>query len=275
MIEALLQYRRRCSGSALFCAALAVGFALYAWQVLAKWVHKTESDLVVVCLVGQVQAAERARLLADLKADPLVREARLVEPREVAAWVSRAVSEVETTVTLPATQMPSAIELKCNGVIREPRRFAQTLDAIRSNPACRRVFFDAASQQHAAGFYSSARWIVRALLLIALIGVLAAGFSSPRVQEVRPVPIVALVGTSPTLVTADREKRGLAVVAEIARAVSPSIVAWVLLFAILKIWPMPSPDGLPLATHLLVFAATVGLVELPCRLAAAIRRALG
>ena len=277
MLKTLIEAPRHCPRSLLFCAALAVGGALYGQRLLATWADRTESRLVVLCLVGKEVEASPGQLLAGLKRDDTVRQSRLVEPEEVASWVSEAAREAGTTATLPLAIQPAvrraAIELTYRGAVRAPARFAETLRALRANPAFERVFFDAAGQDQTAQFYALARGALRGYLLLVLVGALAAelvAILAARRRQSRIAPVAGpLHGSGP----AGRTELAQAAVA-LLRATTPAIAGWLCLFAILLLWPLPPPDGLPAGDHLFALVATVILVELSALCAAALARHL-
>jgi len=263
MFKTLAQARRYCSSTALFSAALAVGAALYARQILATWAEKTESDLLVLCLPSSHSPADPADLIEQLQRNPVVRNAEPVSPEQVRSWVSQALRETGTTATLQFLSAPiSAIELKCRGAVRQPQGFAAALRAIKNNPAIGQVFFNTNVQKRAATFYSSARWIVRAYLVFAILGTFAAGFEAAW-RWGRRVPTIGDQQTPTT---------GMAQI--LLRTGAPVFGAWFLMFLTLLIWPMPSVESLSGGSHVLVFVATVICVELSYWCAAAFARYL-
>jgi hypothetical protein len=271
--QSFIETHRHTSRPTAFCAALAIAVALYGQRILATWADRTESELAVVCLMSKKQGTDTQPLIAELEKSILVREARLVKPDEVASWISKAVQASGTTVTLSAAQLPSAIELQCRGAVRRPKQFAQMLEAVGSNPAFERVFFDAAGQQRAARFYASAWRAIDAFLAAAWIGALVAGIGaalgqkSPATSGLPPVGL-SLSHHPPT--QSGTWNTSLAIL----RALAPAALGWLCVFVILAIWPILSPPGLGFGAHLFVLGATIVFLELASLCAALVGRFL-
>ncbi len=253
----LTEARRYCSSSILFCSALAVCGAFYGISILAAWAQKIESELVVMCIPDKSPGANLERTVGELKKDPIIREARIVEPSEVMSWVAQAVQEVGTSATLRSSaQLPGAIELKCRGPVTDSRRFRETLRALRNNPACGRVFFDSSGQKRAAAFYYAASRILRLYLLIAVVGAVAGGLGMGWGRTHQMAEAMQFVGPKPgggAAASAGRAKDGAFL---ILRGVVPVLAAWLCLLTLLLVWPVPVSQGLSVAMHALVLVAT-------------------
>jgi len=261
MPTTLTEIRRNCSGTVLFSTALALAAALYGHQFLASWAEQAESDLVVLCLVAKSAPNDPAALLAELGKDPFVRDARLVEPREIALWVTQALDGAGATATLPssATQLPATIEVRGRGTVRQSERFTQTLSAIKNNPAFERVFFDDEGQQRAVDFYTPARSLTRAFLVLALLGGIAAGLGSGW-NQTRQISLGLLPTGAAGPLPNNASERLLAVL----RGILPGMIAWLGVFIILAVWPILPAPGLAAGAHLFALAATILLVEATC-----------
>lgn len=258
MSMTLVGARRLFSLSVMFCLGLAVGSALYARQCLNAWAATAESSVAVICLLRDNAGVNPARILDDLNMDPMIQNARLIEPREVASWVSALVRESGTTGSLaPAVPKPAAIELNYRGAIREPGRFAAALRSIRENPAIGRVFHDSEGLGAATAFFSSARQILRAWLFLGVIACIAAA-TGVVARPARQIPAY------------DEHKQALGVLLTVVWAVGPVAGAWLCLFCTLAFWPMPPPGGLRGGEHLLVLGLTILIVEAAYGLTAAV-----
>jgi hypothetical protein len=269
MPRTLTEIRRNCSGTILFSTALALAAALYGRQILASWAERTDSDLVVLCLVAKTTQSDIAALLAELEKNPSIREARLVEPREVASWVTQALDGAGASATLSsATQLPVTVVVRGRGTVRQPERFAQTLLALKNHPAFERVFFDEAGWRRTAQFDSPAQSLIHAFLLLAILGGLVAGFGSGWTQT-RQISL-GLSAPGPVLF----QNRASETLLAVLRGTLPAVIAWLGVFVILAVWPILPAPGLAAGTHLFTLVATVVLVELSCWCGAAVGRYL-
>lgn len=243
-----------------FLIALVIAAPLYAQQILAAWSDRTESQLVALFLVDDESQADPAQLLAAIKQNVPICEGRVVEPGEVESWIAAAVGQTAAGdgSTTPVAAVPAALELAFRGSVTRPEEFHKTLSTVREHPACARLFFDEATHKKVAQFYGRARGVLRFGLLLGLVGAFAAIAGAGRTQSEREP-------ASHTLGPANRWASAL------GRALGPSLAAWFCLFAILWLWPIPPPDGLSLAGHGFVLAATAVVVELLTRSAAAAR----